>query len=823
MVNIISIYDSKTIKGNFANNGLIVLSDCISCNITEELNGMYELDIEYPLDTYGKWEYLLEHNIIKVDGQLFRIYRKIKTLKGTVKINARHIFYDNMDNLLEDVRPMELSGAGALDWILTRTQYKHQFTSTSDVQTVATRYFIRKNVVEAIMGSDGVINTWGGELVRDNFKIELLGARGLDRGVLVAYGKNIQGIEETLDIDGLCTRAMPKGNNELLLPEKYIDSKYINNYPHPIIKIVEFSDIGVDDETGITLEMAETQLREACNQYLLTSKCDIPQFNYKIDFLELSKTEEYKNYAVLERVYLGDTVTIKHSKLNINLKAKVIKITKNILTDRIEKIELGSFKANLATSINNAIQEIKKEVVQVKSDYQKAIDNATQLITGSKGGNVVIRQNEAGKPTEILIMDTDNINTAKNVWRWNLGGFGHSSTGVNGPYDTAITQDGSIVGKFITALEISGEQITAGIIKSKNNKTFINMEDGTFDLAGKIKWDGDKFDINIGEIGGNNLLKNGDFRFGLAGWANWGNCWIRELSNYYERTFLHLVDAGGNDYRGIQQSLIVLPNKTYTLSFKYYCTDTNVEARNVDIGFHFLAIDETLVGQEWKSIALPLNTLGQFTWTFSCYTQKIKLMIGGLTRELFNFNIVDIKLEEGDIATAYSQNSNELKTASFEVTEEHARFTGKDGSYTEFDPTQTGLKWHQSEADGGKDYHYLSYSGTATIQMSSGLWNNTIIQLPNQFKCKQFAVQATLSKFNLPAFHMLANVGVDVWPEDFANGTINIMSSLQCYPVNPVFGSVALLSGKEQSGFFLDSALVPVGAGSVTVRFTVVA
>lgn len=626
----INLYDSKTTKDNFNNNGLIVLSDCISCNITEELNGQYELEIEYPLDEYGKWKNLLEHNIIKADGQLFRIYRKIKTLKG-IKINAKHIFYDLVDNLLEDVRPTGINGIGALDWILTRTQYQHPFTSTSDVQTVATRYFIRKSVVEAIMGTDGVINTWGGELVRDNFNIELLGARGLDRGVLVAYGKNIQGIEETLDIDGIGTRLMPKGNNELLLPEKYIDSQYINNYPHPKIKIIEFNDIGVDETNGITLEMAIVQLRKACNEYLLTSKCDVPNFNYKIDFLELSKTEEYKNYAVLERVYLGDTVTIKHSKLNINLKAKVIKITKNILTDRIEKIELGSFKPNLATSINNAIQEIKKEVVQVKSDYQKAIDNATQLITGSKGGNVVIRQNEAGKPTEILIMDTDNINTAKNVWRWNLGGFGHSSTGVNGPYDTAITQDGSIIGKFITALEISGEQITAGIIKSKNGKTLINMENG------------------------------------------------------------------------------------------------------------------------------------------------------------------------------------------------NAKFISNDGSYTEICPEQTGLKWHQSEADGGKDYHYLSYSGKATIQTSSGLWDNTIIQLPNEFKGKQFVVQVSLSKFDLPAFHMLANVGVDAWPEDYTNGTIKIMSSLQCYPVNPVFGSVKTMDDKEQFGWFLDSDLVPTGAGSVTVRFTVVA
>ena len=447
MINIISIYDSK--ETIFTSNGLVVLSDCISCNVNEELNGLYELELEYPLDERGKWQYLLEDNVIKADAQLFRVYRKIKTL-NSVKINARAIYYDLLSNLLEDVRPTNLSGASALDYILDRTQYSHPFTNSSDVGGSNTIYFVRKNPIEAITE---IINTYGGELKRDNFEVKLLQARGLDRGVLVAYGKNVQGIEETLDMDSLCTRLMPVGKDGLLLTEKYVDSPYINNYPHPIIKVVEFTDI----ET-------ETELRTTGQNYILDSKCDIPKFNYKIDFLELSKTEEYKNYAVLERVYLGDTITIKHGKLEMNLKAKVIKITKNILTDRIEKIELGSFKENIATAINKSIQEVKKEIAQVTSAFQKEIINATDLITGSKGGNVIIKRDANGKPIEIDVMDTDSEMTCVNVWRWNLNGFAHSSSGFAGPFTVGITADGHIIGSFITALKIVGEQIEGGII-----------------------------------------------------------------------------------------------------------------------------------------------------------------------------------------------------------------------------------------------------------------------------------------------------------------------------------------------------------------------
>lgn len=484
----ICIYESK--ENNFNNNGLVVLNDCKSFFTNEKLNGEYTVEFEYPLDIRGKWKYILEGNIVKNnEGQLFRIYYKQKTLTG-IKAKARHIFYDLIDNFLEDVRPTGIGGTNALDWILTRTQYEHPFKSTGDVSGNSTRYFIRKNVVEAILGDDGIVNTWGGEIVRDNFTIKLLNARGLDRGFLVAYGKNIEGIEETLDIDSICTRLMPKGKDSLLLTEKYIDSQYINNFSHPKIKMVEFSDIE-DEET----------LRSVANEYMIENKIDIPVANYKINFIELSKTEEYKNYAILERVYLGDIVTIRHNKLGIDLKAKVISLSKNDLTNRIEKIELGSFRPNLATAINNSIQEIKKEIKNNTTFLEEAVNNATNQINNALGGYVIKRNGE------ILIMDTEDIMTATKVWRWNQGGLGYSDTGYNGPYRTAITQDGSIVADFITTGVLNAGLIQAGILKSFNGKTWINMENGTFNFGDKLIFDG----INLKMDGS---VKNGNDGYG---------------------------------------------------------------------------------------------------------------------------------------------------------------------------------------------------------------------------------------------------------------------------------------------------------------------
>lgn len=478
----IIVYDKN--ETSFTHNGLAVLNDCKSCLITEELNGQYELEIEYPLTS--KCQYLTEENIIKADGQLFRIYHRVKTL-NSVKVNVRHIFYDLIDNFLENVKVTNMSGFGALDYVLSNTEYPHNFICMGDVSGSNTVSFIRKNPIEAILGTDGIIAVWGGELVRDNFTVKLLNSRGQDRSVLISYGKNIIGIEETLDIDGVCTRLMPVGKDGLLLSEKYIDSPYINSFSHPKIKEQEFYDC----ET-------ETELRASAEKFMQDNKIDIPMFNYKIDFLELSKTEEYKNYAVLETVYMGDTVTIKHNKLNISLKAKVIKMIKNAITNRIEQVELGGFKANFALGINNSIQNVKTEIVDTKNFLQTSIDNATAQITSALGGYVVKRNGE------LLIMDTEDVNTATKVWRWNQNGLGYSGTGYNGEFRTAITADGHIVADFMDTGKLSANIIQAGILKSLNGKVQFNLDGGTLRIGNDdtdyyLYFDGDTLDIRMSD------------------------------------------------------------------------------------------------------------------------------------------------------------------------------------------------------------------------------------------------------------------------------------------------------------------------------------
>ncbi|EJE7236827.1 phage tail protein, partial [Clostridium botulinum] len=386
----INIYNS--IETDFENNGLAVLNDCIKCEVEEELNGYYGLELEYPL-FLNKTKYLVEDNIIKAPTptglQLFRIYRKVKNMSSII-CYARHIFYDLLDNFIESYRTGNATGNGALKGILENTQYPNNFKGYSNISTIADAYYVRKNAIAAIMGEEknSFLNRWGGEILRDNFNICILNSIGRDNGVTIRYAKNLLGLEEDLDISEVVTRIMPTGLTEndqsILLPEKYIDSPLINKYPFPKVKHLHFGDIKVDPEENVTLSDVQRLLREKVQELYSVNKVDIPKVNYKVDFVELSKTEEYKNYKVLEKVNLGDIVTIKHKKLNIDIKGKVIKYKWDSVLNKYLEIELGNFKENLSTDLNNisnSIEEVKEDMQENNQKFKSKIEQQDNRIT----------------------------------------------------------------------------------------------------------------------------------------------------------------------------------------------------------------------------------------------------------------------------------------------------------------------------------------------------------------------------------------------------------------------------------------------------------
>lgn len=441
---------------NFNNNGLGFLKDCLSAKVTEVLNGDMYLEFSYPVNA-AMSEYLVEENIVKCNVgnnnyQLFRI-KKIEKDFRKINVYAWHIFYDLLNNFIEDTSPRDLSCSAFGEWILSKTNFASPFSFYTDISAIASARYVRRNPIECFMGDieNSMVNIFQAEIERDNFLIKLLSRRGNDNHVKLVFGKNINDIKITTDITAMYTRIMPVGFDGLKLPEVYVDSPLINNYPTPKIVKVEFQNIKYDPEDPDAfsdIEDAYQALRDAANA-LYSAGLDKPDINIKIDWLELSKTEQYKNYQALETVHLGDTITAEI--IGLVYQTRIIKTVYNPLNDRIENFEVGTFQKSINSTITANTKLVER--IDVAGILDDATTRATQLITSAMGGFVVKTNNE------IFIMDTNDTETAQKVWRWNLNGLGYSSTGISGPYGIAITQTGEINADFITAGKISANMI----------------------------------------------------------------------------------------------------------------------------------------------------------------------------------------------------------------------------------------------------------------------------------------------------------------------------------------------------------------------------
>ena len=484
-------------------NGYILDKYIISSKIERTINSSYFLEFDMPLSSdlsnIIKENMEIEASIPNNQTDIFRV-RLIRKDLDTIYFYCTQVFFSLEDNFIEDTNIVSKDGLGAILQIGNNTQYPHKFNFYSDIGTTNNARMVRKNVVSAILGDEDntFISRWGGELDIHKYNVKMLTKLGTDRGVTIEYKKNLTGFEGTIDYSTYYTRCMPQGYDGLFLDEKYVDSEHID-INHPIIRVVEFPDIKVkqndEDDGYVTEDEAKQALREAAKE-LYKQGADIPAANYEVNFIELSSTEEYKNYSILESIWLGDTVTVKHD--NFNIKSRCVHYSFDPIVKRYNSISLGEASTGIIEQNNQVKDEINKVIDSTKSEFETALDaaikEASDLINTGLSGYIVKTRNE------LLIMDTEDINTAKNVWRWNINGLGFSSTGYVGPYETALTNNGKIVLTEATVSKINAALIKAGILSSFNGSTWINMEDGSFNFADKIKYDGEKFEIELGDI-----------------------------------------------------------------------------------------------------------------------------------------------------------------------------------------------------------------------------------------------------------------------------------------------------------------------------------
>ena len=527
----------KSTERDFTNNGLQILDRYIMEPVVEEvLNGIYQFSFKI---STKECKHIEEENIVVAPTpdrqyQPFRIKQITKSM-GHYTVVAFHIFYDLMDNLIEDINIVGMGAQSAIKKIEDSCVEAHPFSFFTDIDgKVANCRIVRYNPVYALIGNDEntFINRWGGELYRDNFKINVKKRIGRDSNVVIRYRKNLLGYEGDVDFTQVATKIMPKGSDGILLPEKYIVSDKINNYYNNKIKVIEYSDVKIrqeNSEEGLSENEAFEELRKRAKKEFKENHIDEPRANYKVNFIDLSKTKEYKKIKMLERVNLGDRVRVIHEKENLSISARVVSYKYNPLKDSYIEIELGNYSDSFS-SFSKQVDRLNEKIeTGLSSILEEAKENSTNLIKNGFGGHVKIY------PDRILIMDTDNENTAKNVWQWNKNGFAFSSTGINGQYGLAMTMDGSIVADYITSGSLNAKMIKAGLLSGKNFN--LDLDSGKFRLG--------ENDKNYSLLYDGSTLKFGDSSIKSE---NLDEPLKEELKG--ESSFTHIVYADNGDEEG---------------------------------------------------------------------------------------------------------------------------------------------------------------------------------------------------------------------------------------------------------------------------------
>lgn len=463
------LYETMTEGTVPTHNGLGVLSDCLSCQVTEERNGAYELTMSYTTGGIHASDIQVNRFIMAKpnfadDPQIFRIYRVGKDIGGQFTVSAQHISYDLSGKIIT---------TGTANDIITACQVLQAkagaFTiSTDKVTAGAFKVNVASSVRSWFGGKDGsLLDVYGsGEFHYDNYAVSLKQNRGMNRGVVIRYGKNLTELAQELDMSNLCTGVVPyyvdiNGNT---YTEAKVSTGLTLDVPRDMA--IDFSDqVNPDSETPI-----RTQLTALATAYVANNNLTNILDTITLNFVQIS--------TLTERVDLCDTVTIHVEALGISGTAKCVSTTWDVLHDRYSSTTFGNPKTNIADTIA-VTQQAAQEAV-TKSFMDIAIGHATEAITGNLGGYVVLHDSDAdGAPDEILIMDTPDITTATKVWRWNSGGLGFSPNGYAGPYNAvAIDMQGRIVADAITTGTLNAGLIKAGILQDFSGNSSINMTTG---------------------------------------------------------------------------------------------------------------------------------------------------------------------------------------------------------------------------------------------------------------------------------------------------------------------------------------------------------
>lgn len=335
----------------FASNGLGRLRDCISCVVTEERNGIYECDFEYPI-TGAHYNEITLGRIVGVthddtdDIQPFDIVSFSKPINGVVTFHCVHISYRQSYMTVTGSGISSLADAFTL---LATAEPDNPFTYWTDMSSsayMACADGLPKTVRSMLGGVEGsILDTYGGEYEWDRFTVKLWSSRGTNRNFTIRYGVNMLEYNDETDAQGTYSSCVPywtDGTNTVI-------GDRVDSYGSTVTGRGECVPLDLSDkfETQPTKAQVEAEAlsqMSAKNPFLASQTINV-------SFVRLQDMGEYENLSSLLQCRLCDTVKVMFHDYGTTGQFKIVKTVWNVLMDRFDSMELGTLSTTLAQAL----------------------------------------------------------------------------------------------------------------------------------------------------------------------------------------------------------------------------------------------------------------------------------------------------------------------------------------------------------------------------------------------------------------------------------------------------------------------------------------
>lgn len=469
--------------------------------------------------------------------QPFRIYRVVPEI-DKVTVYARHIFYDLLDNMIKKLEPASTAtGSSVIESLSSGCLSEHIFTFYSDLTSTAEEVSLEnKNPVDCLLGSDGIIEKYGGELQRDWFDVFLVERVGSNTNIQIRQGKNLTGIKYDVDMTDVVTRIMPTGQdkdgNILYLPELFVDSPNVDHYPSP-----KWIHLAVSEAKEVTKgKSSEKKSKSKCYEEMRAAAqaefdkgCDLPTVTLTVEFIDVTQTEEYRPYGFLQSIFLGDAVRVIAPRVGVEVSMRMTEYTYNCLTRQYEKMMLGTVADTVGSSTISARQLPSGIITGSKLALNSV--GIGQLQDGSVGELQIQEAAIANAHIQSAAISAANIQTAAIE-------FAHIAEATINSLNTGAIEAGAAKIASLTAHDIETDTLAAALAAF----TIITCGTASFDAATIKHLVSNSMNLEYGAAG-QVFIRNLAVEYAQMIGASIGNLCIKASDgNYYSID----VDSSGN-------------------------------------------------------------------------------------------------------------------------------------------------------------------------------------------------------------------------------------------------------------------------------------